>query len=491
MKTNILNKISTIYITILIIVFPLLVGPYGYENILEIKYYSFIFLSLIYFLIITIYYVYEKIIKDNKELKIKLTILDYLVLIYYLINILSLILSPYKEYNLIKGLGRGEGLLLTTIYILNYFYISKTYIFDKKILDNFVISSLLISLIAFLQFWGVNIFDLYKGISGPHNMSFMSTIGNIDFLSAYYTITITITALLFLFKQNSKKENILYLIALIFSIFIFLLINVDSGKVAFLVILMLLFPKLISNNKNLHKLLILLSIIVFGYFLNYFVDMRFIASTNTYKACWHFNLISLGLFISIILLLTAAFCIKQKSFTIKNPNKIYYLYIPLFIFSLIIIYYFDFGISFLKDIQSILHGNVNDNLGNYRIFLWKRSLILFKEYPVLGTGPDTFAMRFMTNFKDDISLIGEMSINDTAANVYLTTLVNLGSLGLLSYLSILIDPFLNHNNTKTYKILLLTLLCFMIQNFFNLSIVIVTPYLWLLLAFLNIEKKQI
>lgn len=491
MKTNILNKISTIYITILIIVFPLLVGPYGYENILEIKYYSFIFLSLLYFLIITIFYAYDRIINDNKKLKIKLTILDYLVLIYYLINIISLVLSPYKEYNLIKGLGRGEGLLLTTIYILNYFYISKTYIFNKKILNNFAISSLLISLIASLQFWGINIFDLYKGISGPHNMSFMSTIGNIDFLSAYYTITITITALLFLFKQNSKKETILYLISLIFSIFIFLLINVDSGKVAFLVIIMILLPKLISNNNNLSKLLLILSIIVFGYFLNYFVDMRFIASTNTYKACWHLNTISLGLFITIILLLIASFFINKKTYNIKKVNKLYYSYIPLFIIGLIIVYYYDFGISFLKDIQSILHGNINDNLGNYRIFLWKRSLILFKDYPILGTGPDTFAMRFMTNFKEDISLIGEMSINDTAANVYLTTLVNLGLLGLLSYLSILIDPFLNHKNNKNYLILLLTLLCFIIQNFFNLSIVIVTPYLWLLLALLNIEKKQI
>lgn len=490
MKKNVLSTITSIYIIFLIVLFPLLVGPQGYENILEVKYYSFIFISLVYFLIIIVVYFYQKIIKSNNLLKDKkITILDYLVLIYLIINIFSTILSPYKEYNLIKGLGRGEGLLLTIIYILNYFYISKTFIFNKKILNYFAISSLIVSLIASLQFWGLNPLNLYKGISGPHNMSFITTIGNIDFLSAYYTITITITSLLYLFKENTKNEKILYLISLIFSIFIFLLINVDSGKVAFLTIFAVILPYLLKNSSRFAKLLTILAIIVLGYFLNYFVDMRFIGSSLEYKACWHFNLISLGLFLTIILLLLSSYLLNKKEYELSRHYKIYYLYIPLLIIGLIIIYNYHFNISFLKDFQSILHGNFNDSIGNNRLFLWKRSLILFKDYPLLGTGPDTFAMRFMTNFKDDIYLVSEMSINDTAANVYLTTLVNIGIIGLLSYLSILIDPFLKKEKSLVYKILLLTLLCFMVQNIFNLSIVLVTPFLWLLLAFINIEKS--
>ncbi len=491
MENNILNKITKYYLIIIIIFYPLIVGPKGYENILEVKHYSFIFLSISYFLLSIIIYFYYLIIKNNNILKNKkITILDYLVLIYLLINILSVIFSPYKSYNLMKGLGRGEGLFITIIYILNYFFITKLGKFDKKIFIYFSISSILVSLIGCLQFWGLNPLALYKGISGPYNMSFMSTIGNIDFLSTYYTITISITSLCYIFKNNSKIENIIYIFSLIFSIFIFLLINVDSGKVAFLFLIVLTLPYIIKNNQRSRKFLHILAIIIFGYFLNYFVDMRYFPN-NIYKASWHFNHISLLLFITIIILLIASYLLNKKTYNIKKVNKLYYTYIPLGIILLIILYNYNFGISFLKDFQSILHGNFDDTIGNYRLFLWKRSLLLFKDYPILGTGPDTFAMRFMTNFKDDILLIGEMSINDTAANIYLTNLVNIGSLGLISYILIIIDPVLKKKKTLNYKILLLALACYSIQAFFNLSLVIVAPFLWIILGLLNIEKSTI
>lgn len=491
MKDNILNKITQYYLMVMIIIFPLIVGPKGYENILEIKYYFFIVLSTTYFLLSTIIYFYFLIIKNNNLLKNKkMLVLDYLVLLYLLVNILSVAFSPYKSFNLMKGLGRGEGLFITIIYTLNYFFITKLGKLDKKIFIYFSISSILVSLIGCLQFWGLNPLDLYKGISGPYNMSFMSTIGNIDFLSAYYTITISIASLCYIFKDNFRKENIIYLFSLIISIFIFLLINVDSGKVAFLFLIVLLLPSIIKNNQRLRKFFHILAIVIFGYFLNYFVDMRYF-SNNIYKASWHINHISLLLFITIIILLIASYLLNKKTYNIKNTNNLYYAYIPLGIMSLIILYNYNFGISFLEDFQSILHGNFDDTIGNYRLFLWKRSLLLFKDYPLLGTGPDTFAMRFMTNFKDDILLIGEMSINDTAANVYLTNLVNIGALGLISYLLIIIDPFLKKNRGLHYKILLLTLMCYNVQAFFNLSLVIITPFLWIILGLLNIEKDTI
>ena len=492
MENKLINKITNIYLIILIVIFPLLVSSKGYENILEVKYYSFIFIVVSYFLLSIIVYFYELIIRNNNILKgYKFTILDYLVLGYLLINIISTIFSPYKNLDLLKGLGRGEGLLIVFIYVLLYFLISLFGKFDKKIFNYFSISSLLVSLIGILQFFGFNPLNLYKGISGPYNMSYMSTIGNIDFLSAYYTITISMTSLCYIFKDNNKKEKMLYLLSLICNIFIFLIINVDSGKVAFLLLILVMLPYIIKNNIRLGRFLNILAIIILGYFINYFIDMRYIASINVYKACFHFNLISLILFITIIILLMASFFLSKKDYEIKKVNKFYLLYIPLIIIVLFIIYNYDLKISFLNDISKILHGNFDDTIGNNRLFLWKRSLILFKDYPILGTGPDTFGYRFMTNFKDDILLVSEMSINDTAANVYLTNLVNIGIIGFISYLLVLIDPFLKKNKSLNYKILLLVLLCFSVSNFFNISLVIITPYLWIILGLINIEKREI
>ena len=145
--------------------------------------------------------------------------------------------------------------------------------------------------------------------------------------------------------------------------------------------------------------------------------------------------------------------------------------------------------DFLYEIHELLHLNFNDKFGTYRIFLWKRTLKLVKDYPLIGTGPDTFALRFMAKYTEDIKAIGPLTINDTAANVYLTTLINLGVIGLSNYLLLmfsLLKKGLKEMNNYS-KILLLAFICYLIQDFFNLSVVIVSPIFWLLMGVLYIS----
>ena len=104
------------------------------------------------------------------------------------------------------------------------------------------------------------------------------------------------------------------------------------------------------------------------------------------------------------------------------------------IIGIVIIYLIPFKSGFLYEIHELLHFNFDDNFGTYRIFLWKRTIPLIKDYPIFGSGPDTFALRFMPLYTEDIAAIGPLTINDTAANIYLTMLVNLGIVGTISYL---------------------------------------------------------
>ena len=136
--------------------------------------------------------------------------------------------------------------------------------------------------------------------------------------------------------------------------------------------------------------------------------------------------------------------------------------------------------------HEILHGNLDDNFGTYRVFLWKRTLSLIFEYPLLGSGPDTFALRFMARFTKDIANMqnGIVTINDTAANAYLTMLINLGIVGLLNYIVFLflqLKKGLQEMNMESEP-LFVAIICYLIQDFFNLSVVIVSPIFWLLMA---------
>ena len=177
-------------------------------------------------------------------------------------------------------------------------------------------------------------------------------------------------------------------------------------------------------------------------------------------------------------------------FSSAAPQKI----AAAFVCSLTRVYFLNFSKGFLYEVHEILHGNFQDEFGTYRIFLWKRSIKLVKDYPIIGTGPDTFAVRFMEKYAKDVARLGELTINDTAANSYLTILVNTGILGITTYITFLVLQFINvlQKKNKYSIIFLVTFLCFIIQDFFNLWVVIITPLFWTLMAvmFLTTTNKN-
>ena len=488
----ILETLSECYLFIIILIFPLLVGTKGYQNILDVKYYFYTFITILYILSILLVLMYFLIIKKINYFKnIKLKKIHLLLFIFLLINIFSYIFSPYKNYNLLIGLGRGEGLISIFLYTVSSLLLSLFLKYDKKYLCYFSISSILISFIAILQYLGFNPFYIFKGHTGPFNMSFMTTLGNKDIISAYYTITLSLSFCSFVLLDNSFKENIFHLLSLLFGLFIFFVINVDSGLVAFLLILFLLIPIILLNSKYLYKVMIVGGLINISLVLNYILNPVYRYTTRIYKLELQFDKYSfLLLLISFFFLLTGLY-IRKHAYIIKDTKlflrRMYISYPILIIGGILVIYLYSFNIPLLVDIQKILHGNITDEIGTYRVFLWKRSISLVKDYPLIGTGPDTFAMRFMSKYLVDvIRLDGRITINDTAANTYLTMLVNIGIVGLLSYLSFIIgllrSLFKNLNNNKYALIFIVTIICFLVQDFFNLSVVIVTPIYYSLLS---------
>ena len=172
--------------------------------------------------------------------------------------------------------------------------------------------------------------------------------------------------------------------------------------------------------------------------------------------------------------------IKHKNY-IKNYFKIGLIGSILGVF---LLYLIPFKSGILYEVHELLHLNFDDNFGTYRIFLWKRTIPLIKDYPILGSGPDTFALRFMPIYSDDIAKIGPLTINDTAANIYLTMIINLGLVGSCTYIAFLGLQLYNGIKYKSsYSFVLLSsIICYMVSSFFNLSVVIISPLFWILMA---------
>ena len=94
------------------------------------------------------------------------------------------------------------------------------------------------------------------------------------------------------------------------------------------------------------------------------------------------------------------FTINPKSKIIK---KMYVTMLILAILAIIGLYFINFNHGMLHQVHQILHGNLDDTFGTYRMFLWKRTVCLLNEYTLLGTGPDTFAVRFMDKYTQDVA----------------------------------------------------------------------------------------
>ena len=132
---------------------------------------------------------------------------------------------------------------------------------------------------------------------------------------------------------------------------------------------------------------------------------------------------------------------------------------------------------------------LNDKWGTHRGYAWIRSVILFKTNGVknmlVGSGPDTFGQLIKKYYRDDM-IARHGSVFDSAHNEFLTYLVTIGALGLISYLTVLISVIIKGIRRFEYSegalITTLVVIAYCAQSIFSLFTPIVTPYLFVFVA---------
>ena len=455
-------------------------------------------MSTVYIVAILIALIYYSIRKKELYIKqLKLDKIQWCAIVFLIINVISSFASPYfSKYNIFIGVGRGEGLIAITLYCLTFLCITFFGEFKKRYILYFSISALLQSMICILQYIGFNPLNMYQDGIGTHNVSFMGTIGNKDFLSAFFCIVLIVTLSDYILSDNKKYIQAINLSTIFMGFFILGILSVLSGGVGILATILLIAPYIITSSKKLSRALIAGSMILLGYATNIIINPTYYYSLGALKFNIQFNVISFFLIMIAVLLIGLAMMLKKRNFDLSvNAKVIKIMYIVMISFVLLVVlilYCIDFNYGILHEVHQIMHGNLDDDFGTYRIFLWKRAISLMGEAPIIGTGPDTFAIRFMDKYTEDIAKLGEITINDTAANVYLTMAVNIGILGLLAYLLFIgmqIFKGIKYKN-KYSTIFLIAIICYIIQDFFNLWVVNVTPIFWTLMAIHYISLKD-
>lgn len=185
----------------------------------------------------------------------------------------------------------------------------------------------------------------------------------------------------------------------------------------------------------------------------------------------------------------------------KNPKRLS-KYTVIILICIICSYFFVSSFSkknLFKDINEmgtqivdVLHGKINDSYGTGRIFIWKNALRVSPKYLLHGVGIDRFAYAF-----GDSPLILPDTGNyvDKAHNEYLQILITEGIFTLITYLILLFtiikNGFKNINKNEITAALLLCVLAYIIQAFFNISVTRVAPYFFIFMGLLYTREKDI
>lgn len=421
--------------------FPLIVFR-DYTNITRAKLITF--LCLFFIFAAAVLFVFGGVFLDGYRPKRKPlpSNLPFVFLgIYLLSAVLSFLFSPYRSLKngmgksaFLFGSGRYDGFLLLLCYAAAFLLLSFFGSFKK--IHILVITGALtvMNIIGIIQTRGINIFKLYPAEAYKGGLDdFISTVGNIDFFSSIISVFLPIVIFaLFLIKLNIFEKIFLFISAAL-SIYLLFSLNVSSGKLAVTVTACLAVPFLCFVKKKISVrgavIILVAEALLFAVFL---------------AAVYKFVPVNIG------------------GASVNRP--------------------------FLTEISNILHGEIDETTGTYRVGIWLSTLKMWLKRPIFGTGMGAF-MKAFADFTDGELAAFSLGKIDTCHNEYLQILCVGGAVGLASYIgfiiSLIIGAFKRGRENPYIWVLLGGMFCYLIQAFFNFSIIITAPVIWTVFGSIN------
>lgn len=331
--------------------------------------------------------------------------------------------SFYGYYSRLNG-----GLLSLICYAFLY-WVFCVYLdpkFKKQIINFSLLSGFLVSIYAIAQHFGI---DKNWWIQDVQSRVF-STFGQPNWLAAYLCILLPFSIFNFLESKSFIHKS--YFLLLTFSFYLSLLFTKSKSGLAAAAISVIIFIAiyLIQNIKKSTKATIITS--------------------------------SFIIFIFLIL-----------SLTINNPIKDYL---------------FPLKLETNNSVSEINNKLNITSSGNIRKIVWTGAIDLWKKFPVFGTGVETFAYSYYWTRPATHNLTSEWDyLYNKAHNEYINYLATTGTIGLITYLSIIITVlivlFINHKS-KFFIPLISSYLTILVTNFAGFSVVNTSLFFFLLPTFL-------
>lgn len=472
-----------------------------YTNITAVKYTCFCVMTVA----VALFFFFSKLIENSDGLvKTKADFKIWLPYIfvggYLLFNVLSVIFSPFKGVTnemgrslLLFGDKRYDGLLVIILYVVLFLVFSLKRGFGKHFLHIAAFTLAVTTFVGMIQFFGVNFLRFYPANNFYYYEKFISTLGNVDMVSAVYCLLLPIVAFGYITYEGKGFFKCASLSVYTISVFMFWKLNVDSGRVAFIVLVIAALNILYFKRDWYLKFFnILIVSIVFVYLSNAVV---YSYDKSTAILSFTFDFGGILTYVSIIFAVLIFAIIYRYVITDKRMKTgfICLISVEILLFAVALWWVLEFADKShgtIYEFAEILKGRGRNDFGSARYGLWKYTKEMADERPLIGYGTGTFRNN-LAEFTTGISRRYSGGKFDFAHNEFLQIYYNCGIFGLLSYVG-----FIGHlifggikKVYKSRKILILTmaLICFFAQSFFMFSIIIVSPLFWIICGMLCYE----
>lgn len=488
-----LERICKLFTFFILTVFPFVIGPQLYINITEVKFYSFVGITalfLIAVIVTLIKCITDKEIKEVREFHLKgnITLPQVFITAYMIWGIISAI---YSDYNgLFIGQGRHEGVLSMLLYGLIFVILSFWGEFSNRYLYGMAIMSILVGFFAFTQIMGSHF--MYPSGYSFATSYFLSTIGNIDCVSGL--ISIVLPALCIGFILQESKLRYLSLAAIVFLTYVQFAINVDSGKLAITAALIISIPFTINSKRSIVRTLIMIATVLAtaGIQKLYIAKYDYSTYEYVYENTHSKSAIVLIIIALLIGIVTCAIYRSDKEIRLSAKKAAVTLGIVLIaalIIGIIIVFTYQGSNPLLIELSAALHGNLADEAGSGRGIVWKRTLQLIGEHPIIGSGTGAFLEAF-SPYNEGLSQTFDFAHND-----FLQIAACQGIVGLVLYLGFLISlavrGFKQVFKCPWVLIFISASIGYIVYSFFTFSIAIVSPLFWVMAGLLDNMVRKI
>ena len=408
----------------------------------------------------------------NKKIILKKTPLDIPIVIFFISQLISTLVSIDIHASIFGYYGRfNGGLLSTTSYIVLYYaFVSNNQINVEKTLKAILSSSLFVILWAIPGHFGHDLTCLL--FTGRFNNSCwdnttlafrpelraFSTLGQPNWLGAYLAVTFFI-GLYFLIKNSSfakaseDKQNL----------------NSKVKSLIWPIYLFLNFSMILFTRSRSALFAVLAGIILFIIYYLFFIK------TNVKKIL----IILLIVTIVPIIFFKSGIDKVDKFLDIKTYQNLFAKR--------------QYNNTTIKQPVSTQTSGVTESF-DIRKIVWQGAWDLSKKYPLFGTGVETFAYSY--GFVRPIvhNLTSEWDyVYNKAHNEYLNYLATTGFIGLGSYLLMII--FVVAYGIKNYKkslipLLIISYITILITNFFGFSTTTIQLFFFLIPAFIIVSNHS-